>query len=69
MNTGEPSPWVVRFAPRFGWHANPDFLLRPGELLRAVQGHLRVLAYEDLTGDDPKPAARQRIAAQRELSL
>jgi SAM-dependent methyltransferase len=48
---------------RFGKPANPAFLLRPGELLDAVRGHLRVLAYEDLTLGEPRPAAVQRIAA------
>lgn len=50
----------------FGKPSNPDFLLRPGELLDAVAGHLRVLAYEDLIVDDPKPAAVQQICARRE---
>jgi SAM-dependent methyltransferase len=48
---------------RFGKPANPAFLLRHGELLAAVQGRLRVLAYEDLTIEAPRPAAVQRIAA------
>jgi SAM-dependent methyltransferase len=50
---------------RFGRPRNPDFLLRPGELLDAVRGRLRVLAYEDLEISEPHPAAVQRIAAQR----
>lgn len=49
----------------FGRPSNPDFLLEPGELLEAVRGRLRVLAYEDLTVSLPRPAAVQRIAAQR----
>lgn len=48
----------------FGRPSNPDFLLAPGELLEAVRGRLRVLAYEDLTVSVPRPAAVQRIAAQ-----
>jgi len=48
---------------RFGKPSNPDFLLRPGELLDAVRGRLRVLAYEDLEVTEPKPAMVQRIAA------
>ena len=48
---------------RFGKPSNPNFLLRPGELLEAVDGRLRVLAYEDLTVQEPRPAAVQRIAA------
>ncbi len=51
---------------RFGRPSNPDFLLTPGELLDAVAGQMRVLAYEDLILDAPKPAAVQRICAQRE---
>lgn len=50
---------------RFGRPSNPDFLLRPGELLEAVRGELRVVAYEDLVVDSPRPAALQRIAATR----
>ncbi len=48
---------------RFGKPANPAFLLMPGELLETVHGHLRVLAYEDITVETPRPAAIQRIAA------
>ena len=51
---------------RFGKPHNPDFLLRPGELLDAVRPRLRVLAYEDLVVDRPRPAAVQRIAARNE---
>jgi SAM-dependent methyltransferase len=48
-----------------GKPSNPDFLLRPGELLDAVQGELRVVAYED--GFLPEPARFvQRIAGVRE---
>jgi SAM-dependent methyltransferase len=51
---------------RFGKPSNPAFLLAPGELLDAVRGKLRVLAYEDLTVSEPRPAALQRLAARRE---
>jgi SAM-dependent methyltransferase len=51
---------------RYGRPSNPDFLLRRGELLRAADG-LRIIAYEDLTVEWPKPAAVQRICAVREL--
>jgi SAM-dependent methyltransferase len=51
---------------RFGKPSNPEFLLAPGELLEAVRGRLRVLAYEDLVVGEPRPAAIQRIAARRE---
>ena len=51
---------------RFGKPSNPDFLLEPGELLEAVRGQLRVIAYEDLIVERPRPAAVQRICAVRE---
>ena len=51
---------------RFGRPRNPDHLLRPGELLEAVHGTLRVLAYEDLLVEHPRPAAVQRICARNE---
>ncbi len=66
-----PGGWLLyeTFAAgneRFGKPSNPDFLLRPGELLETVRGHLRVLAYEDLEVTSPKPACVQRISARRE---
>jgi SAM-dependent methyltransferase len=48
---------------RFGRPSNPDYLLRPGELLDAVRGALRVVAYEDGVVETPGPAAIQRICA------
>ena len=51
---------------RFGKPANPDHLLDPGELLEAVRGRLRVIAYEDRVVRRPWPAAVQRICAVRE---
>lgn len=51
---------------RFGKPSNPDFLLRPGELLEAVRGKLHVIAYEDLVVEEPRPAAIQRICARLE---
>jgi len=51
---------------RFGKPSNPAFLLEPGELLEAVRGRLRVVAYEDRVVAEPRPAAIQRIAARRE---
>ena len=50
----------------YGRPTNPDFLLRPGELLDAVAGALRVVAYEDVVVAEPRPAAVQRIAATRD---
>jgi len=52
---------------RYGRPANPDFLLEPGELLRVAAGRMRVLAYEDLFVEEPKPAMVQRICAVREV--
>jgi SAM-dependent methyltransferase len=49
----------------FGRPRNPDFLLKPGELLEAVRGHLDVVAYEQTTVQQPKPAVIQHIAARR----
>lgn len=49
-----------------GKPSRPDFLLQPGELLRACQG-LRVVAYEDGFLDGP-PRFIQRIAAIRPRS-
>ncbi|HEX7810520.1 MAG TPA: methyltransferase domain-containing protein [Burkholderiales bacterium] len=50
---------------RFGKPSNPDFLLRPGELLGVVSGKMRVIAYEDLQVEHPAPAMVQRICAVR----
>ena len=44
----------------FGKPSNPEFLLRPGELLR-VFATLRILAFED--GEVARPARVQRVAA------
>ena len=49
---------------RFGKPSNPAFLLAPGELLEAVRGRLRVVAYEDRVVDTPRPAAVQRLCAR-----
>ncbi len=50
----------------FGRPRNPDHLTEPGDLLEAVRGQLRIVAYEDLIDQAPKPAARQRICAVNE---
>ncbi|HZQ78155.1 MAG TPA: SAM-dependent methyltransferase [Acidimicrobiia bacterium] len=55
----------ARGQERFGRPQRPEFLLEPGELLEAVRGELRVVAYEDVVLDDP-PRAVQHIAARRE---
>jgi SAM-dependent methyltransferase len=46
---------------------NPDFLLRPGELLDAARPVLRVVAYED-GYTEPPPRFVQRLAAVREAT-
>jgi SAM-dependent methyltransferase len=49
---------------KFGKPSNPNFLLNPGELLAFATRHsLKVLAYEDIYVDEPKPAMVQRICA------
>jgi SAM-dependent methyltransferase len=66
-----PDGWLLyeTFAvgnERFGRPANPDYLLRPGELLDLAARHsLHVVAYEDVVVQEPRPAAVQRIAATR----
>ena len=65
-----PGGWLLyeTFAvgnERFGRPSNPDFLLKPGELIEAVAGRLEVVAYEHMEDSQPKPAMRQRIAARR----
>lgn len=52
----------------YGRPANPDFLLQRGELLRAV-GAARVVAYEDLYVEQPRPAMVQRICAMATVSV
>ncbi len=46
---------------RFGRPSNPDFLLRPNELLEVFAGPLTVVAFEQ--GEVPRPAMVQRLAA------
>ena len=49
---------------RFGKPSNPNFLLKTGELLAlAKEFSLKVIAYEDIYVDEPKPAVVQRICA------
>ena len=47
---------------RFGPPQNPDFLLRPGELLSAFAA-LTIVAFEQGLVSEPRPAVIQRIAA------
>ena len=49
---------------KFGKPSNPNFLLNSGELLAFAARHsLKVLAYEDIYVDQPKPAMVQRLCA------
>jgi SAM-dependent methyltransferase len=50
---------------RFGRPSNPDFLLRPGELLEAFGQALHVVAFEQGEVAQPKPAVVQRLCAVR----
>lgn len=43
--------------------SNPDYLLRPHELLDRVRGRLDVVAFEQGCVDEPKPAVMQKICA------
>jgi SAM-dependent methyltransferase len=48
----------------FGKPSNPNFLLKSGELLALAQrSGLKVIAYEDIYLEQPKPARVQRICA------
>jgi SAM-dependent methyltransferase len=50
---------------RFGRPRNPDFLLRPGELLAAVEGALEVCEYQHGEDGLPATAVKQRLCARR----
>jgi SAM-dependent methyltransferase len=50
---------------RFGRPSNPDFLLRPNELLEAFGDGLTVVAFEQGEVAQPKPAVVQRLCAVR----
>lgn len=50
---------------RYGRPSNPDFLLKPNELLEAIRGRLRVVAFEEGLVSHPKTAMVQRICAVR----
>lgn len=52
-----------------GRPSNPDFLLKPGELLEMAAGRARVVAFEDGYVDRPKPAVVQRICAVKNGGL
>lgn len=47
----------------YGRPRNPQHLLMPGELLEAVRGRMRVVAYEDVLERGDAPARIQRLCA------
>lgn len=50
---------------RFGRPGNPQFLLRPGELLDLMHRRFTVVAFEQGEVTTPRPAVVQRICASR----
>jgi SAM-dependent methyltransferase len=50
---------------RFGKPSNPEFLLRPDELLEFVRGRLAVVAFEQGEVSTPRPAVVQRLCATK----
>lgn len=50
---------------RFGRPGNPDFLLRPGELLEWLAPALTIVAFEQGQVERPKPAVLQRVCGIR----
>jgi SAM-dependent methyltransferase len=52
----------------YGRPVNPDFLLRPGELIEVVGGDLQIVAYEHGYVEQPRPMVRQRLCARRSSS-
>lgn len=53
---------------RFGKPSNPDFLLRPGELLDRLHGGYLIVAFEQGEVALPRPAVVQRVCAVRHPS-
>lgn len=49
---------------QFGRPRNPDFLLRPDELLDAFSGTLEIVAFEQGAMHEPQPVMLQRICAR-----
>ena len=47
---------------------NPNFLLRPGELVDAFASSLHIVAYEHGAEQEPRPAVRQRLCAVKTKS-
>jgi hypothetical protein len=56
----------ARGQERYGKPSNPDFLLRPGELIEAVEPYLVTLAYEHVRLSDPPRLVQHIVAVGRE---
>jgi SAM-dependent methyltransferase len=72
VDTVAPGGWLIyetftQGQQSVGRPANPEFLLRPGELLQACT-ELRIIAYEDGFLDAVNPRYVQRVAAVREAA-
>ncbi|OIR17897.1 tellurite methyltransferase [mine drainage metagenome] len=50
---------------RYGKPSNPDFLLRPDELLVSYSPLLNIIAFEQGEEQPPRPAVMQRICAKK----
>ncbi|MGB5813092.1 MAG: hypothetical protein WBG86_21340 [Polyangiales bacterium] len=50
---------------RVGRPRNPDYLLRPGELLDVFSPALSIIAHEHGIEEQPRPAVRQRICGRK----
>jgi SAM-dependent methyltransferase len=50
---------------KFGKPSNPNFLLKPGELLEITREQFRVIAFEEVYLSAPTPAMVQRVCAQK----
>jgi SAM-dependent methyltransferase len=53
---------------QFGRPTNPDFLLRPDELLDCYRDKLNILAFEQGRFELPKPSMQQRLCARNPAS-
>lgn len=53
---------------KLGRPSNPEFLLRPGELLERLEGRLNVVAFEQGRLQRPKAAVIQRICAVQRMA-
>lgn len=51
---------------RFGRPSNPDFLLKPGELVDAVAGRLTPIAYEHVSARDPDRCVQRIVAVGKD---